>query len=63
MEDKKAGTSRRDFLKIAGSTAPVAVAAVAVGAESADAAEVNSGAIKGLTKTAHVRKYLESARF
>ena len=63
MEDKKACTSRRDFLKIAGTTAPVAVAAVAVGADGAEASEAKADTAHGLTKTAHVRKYLDSARF
>lgn len=58
---EKETASRRDFLKLAGATAPGAVAALAVG-ETAEAAEaVETGT--GLRKTEHVRKYLDSARF
>lgn len=61
MDDKKTGSSRRDFLKLAGTSAPVAVAAVAVGSEAAaDEAEPVG---EGLRKTAHVKAYLASARF
>ena len=62
MEDKKKdGASRRDFLKLAGTSAPAAVAAMAVGAEAASAEEIAEGS--GLRKTEHVEKYLASARF
>ncbi len=58
---EKETASRRDFLKLAGASAPGAVAALAAG-QAADAAEaVEAG--DGLRKTEHVRKYLESARF
>jgi len=61
MDDqKKEGASRRDFLKLAGTSAPAAVAAVAVGAPAA-AEEADTGS--GLKKTEHVKKYLASARF
>ena len=59
-EKKKEGASRRDFLKLAGTSAPAAVAAVAVGAPAA-ADEVQSGS--ALQKSEHVKKYLASARF
>ena len=59
-EQKKEGASRRDFLKLAGASAPAAVAAVAVGSEAA-ADEVQPGS--ALKKTEHVKKYLASARF
>lgn len=63
MDDKKkTGASRRDFLKLAGTSAPAAVAAVAVGADSAEAAELQTSG-SGLQKTEHVKKYLASARF
>lgn len=54
------GTSRRNFLKLAG-TAPAAVAAVAVSGE-AQASET-AGDETRLKDTAHTRAYLESARF
>lgn len=57
----KDGTSRRDFLKLAGTTAPAAVAAVAVGTSEASADEAKPGT--SLRKTEHVKKYLASARF
>lgn len=60
-EKKKEGASRRDFLKLAGTSAPAAVAAVAVGTESAAADEAQPGS--ALRKTEHVKKYLASARF
>ena len=61
MDDqKKEGASRRDFLKLAGTSAPAAVAAVAVGSEAA-AEEVDAGS--ALKKTDHVKSYLASARF
>lgn len=61
MDDKKKqGASRRDFLKIAGTSAPAAMALAAVGSEAvADEADTGSA----LKKTEHVKKYLASARF
>lgn len=61
MEQKKEGASRRDFLKLAGTTAPAAAVALAAGTEEAEAAEIVQGS--GLRKTEHVKKYLASARF
>ena len=63
MDDdkKKDGASRRDFLKLAGTSAPAAVAAIAVGTTEAAAEEAVEGS--GLRKTEHVKKYLASARF
>ena len=58
---KKDGASRRDFLKLAGTSAPAAVAAMAVSAGDASAEEITEGS--GLKKTEHVKKYLASARF
>lgn len=60
-DKKKEGASRRDFLKLAGTSAPAAVAAMAVSTEAASAEEVQEAA--GLRKTEHVSKYLASARF
>ena len=60
-EQKKEGASRRDFLKLAGSSAPVAAVALAAGTTEA-AAEEAPGSL-GLNKTAHVKQYLDTARF
>lgn len=58
-DEKK--TSRRDFLKIAG-TAPAAVAVAAVGSEAAALeAETTNGS--GLQDTLHIQTYYETARF
>lgn len=61
MKDAKTGTNRRDFLKLAGTSAPAAVAALAVGAQDAEAVELAVG--EGLRSTEHTQKYLNSARF
>lgn len=61
MEDEKRGASRRDFLKLAGTSAPAAAVALAVSGSDAEAAEPESA--MGLEKTAHVKKYLATARF
>ena len=61
MADTKAGESRRDFLKLAGTAAPAAVAAAVVAPEKAEADELHAG--EGLRKTPHVEAYLKSARF
>ena len=61
QEKQAAGSSRRDFLKMASLSAPAA-AAVAVTSQEA-AAEIPDSAGDGLRDTAHVRAYLESARF
>lgn len=58
---KKDGASRRDFLKLAGTSAPAAVAAMAVGTTEAAAESASDGS--ALKKTEHVKKYLASARF
>jgi len=53
--------SRRDFLKLAGTAAPVAVVAAASGTQ-AEAAEPDPTS-KTLQDTAHTRAYYDSARF
>ncbi|TNF58246.1 MAG: twin-arginine translocation signal domain-containing protein [Rhodobacteraceae bacterium] len=58
----KDGASRRDFLKLAGTAAPAAVAAAALSGAQAEAAELPTGETR-LQDTAHTRAYLESARF
>jgi len=52
---------RRDFLKLAALSAPVAAAAVA-GASSAEAAEPDLSSDR-MQDTAHTRAYFDSARF
>ncbi|MDG1470337.1 twin-arginine translocation signal domain-containing protein [Pseudosulfitobacter sp. SM2401] len=56
------GTSRRDFLKIAGTAAPAAAVALSAGTTAAEAnpADPSSGKMQD---TAHTRAYLDSARF
>lgn len=56
-----AETNRRDFLKLAATTAPAAAVMAATAGEAA--AEVEETAGNGLRKTAHVKAYLETARF
>lgn len=58
---RKQGASRRDFLKLAGTAAPAALAAAALGRE-AKAAEEPVRETR-LQDTAHVRAYYESTRF
>ncbi len=61
MSEKETAT-RRDFLKLAGASAPAAAAAmIAPGAAKAAAVEIEES--EGLRRTEHVDKYLESARF
>jgi hypothetical protein len=62
MTDQKEATSRRDFLKIAGTAAPAAVLAVSSGgaAQAAAPADLSS---ETMQDTAHTRAYLESTRF
>jgi len=62
MDEKgKRGASRRDFLKLAGTSAPAVVAAAALAPGEAAADEARPGS--ALKKTEHVKKYLASARF
>ena len=63
MTKETQGKSRRDFLKLAGTVAPVAVAVAASGtaAEAGPAQpDLSSDTIQD---TAHTRAYFESARF
>lgn len=60
MKKEKEGASRRDFLKLAGATAPAA--AVAVTASTAEAQPVDLASDK-MQDTEHTRAYLESVRF
>ncbi|TNF19657.1 MAG: twin-arginine translocation pathway signal protein [Rhodobacteraceae bacterium] len=59
-EEKEA--SRRDFLKLAGTTAPLAAVAVAVGGTEAEASEPDL-ASERMQDTAHTRAYFASAKF
>lgn len=61
-EKTEASASRRDFLKLAGTAAPAAVAAVAVSGTEAEAAETPR-ANGRMQDTAHTRAYLASTRF
>ena len=56
------GTSRRDFLKVAATSAPLAAAVAATGASTAQAAEPDLSSDK-MQDTAHTRAYLDSVRF
>ena len=63
MTDKKqAAASRRDFLKLAGTTAPAAAVALAAGSAAAEPNPVDPTSDK-MQDTAHTRAYLDSARF
>lgn len=59
--DKKTAPSRRDFLKIATTTAPAAAAIMATGG-TAEAAQPETKT-SGLQDTANTRAYYETARF
>lgn len=59
---KEDGASRRDFLKLAGTTAPIAAVAVASGTSDAEAAEPDLSSDK-MQDTAHTRAYFASAKF
>ncbi len=56
------GSSRRDFLKLAATSAPLAAVAVATTGGEAQAAEPDLTSEK-MQDTAHTRAYLDSARF
>ena len=62
MTKETEGASRRDFLKLAGTSAPLAAAALAVGSTTATAQPVDLSSDK-IQDTEHTRAYLDSARF
>ncbi len=63
MADTKTGTTRRNFLKIAGTAVPGVVAVAAgTGAAQAAPAEVDLSS-QVMQDTEHTRAYLETARF
>ncbi|MEO9896878.1 MAG: twin-arginine translocation pathway signal protein [Paracoccaceae bacterium] len=59
---KKEDASRRDFLKLAGTTAPLAAVAVATGGTQAEAAEPDLTSEK-MQDTVHTRAFYDLARF
>ncbi len=61
-EGKTISTGRRDFLKLAGTSAPLAAVAIATSTGEAQAAEPDLSSDK-MQDTAHTRAYLDSARF
>ena len=61
MDTEKAA-SRRDFLKLAGTAAPIAAVAVATAGTEAEAAEPDLTR-DTMQDTAHTRAYYASARF
>ena len=60
--DKKEEASRRDFLKLAGTAAPIAAVAVAASGTASEAAEPDLTSEK-MQDTAHTRAFFDSARF
>jgi hypothetical protein len=63
MSKKDEGAkSRRDFLKLAATTAPLAAVAVATSGTEAAAAEPDLASDR-MQDTAHTRAYYESTRF
>ncbi|MEP1942392.1 MAG: twin-arginine translocation signal domain-containing protein [Sulfitobacter sp.] len=62
MTKKIDGQSRRDFLKLAGATAPAAAVALGGSTSAAEAQPVDLTSEK-MQDTAHTRAYLDSARF
>ncbi|MBT7801356.1 MAG: twin-arginine translocation pathway signal protein [Tateyamaria sp.] len=62
MTKKTDGTNRRNFLKLAGTTAPIATIALAAGATQAEAQPVDLNS-EVMQDTLHTRAYLESTRF
>ncbi len=62
MSKKDDGASRRDFLKLAMTTAPIAAVAVAAAPTGAEAAAPDLS-LEKMQDTAHTRAYFDSARF
>lgn len=58
---RKEGASRRDFLRLAGTGAPVLAAMSLAGAKVAEAGELARG--QGIRVTEHMKKYYENLRF
>ena len=62
MSPKEEGASRRDFLKLAATTTPVAAVALATTGGAAEAAAPDLASNK-MQDTAHTRAYYDSTRF
>ncbi|MGR3802904.1 twin-arginine translocation pathway signal protein [Marinibacterium profundimaris] len=63
MTKKEEAPNRRDFLKLAGTTAPIAAAVTVAGAGTqVEAAEPDPQSDR-MQDTAHTRAYFDSARF
>lgn len=62
MTQKDQAPNRRDFLKLAGTTAPLAAAVAVTGTTEAEAAEPDLSSDR-MQDTAHTRAYYDSARF
>ncbi|MAC82422.1 MAG: twin-arginine translocation pathway signal protein [Rhodobacteraceae bacterium] len=62
MKKKEEAPNRRDFLKLAGTSAPLAAAVAVTGTTEAEAAEPDPSSDR-IQDTAHVRAYYDSARF
>ena len=62
MTRKEEAPNRRDFLKLAGTTAPIAAAVAVTGATQAEAAEPDPASDR-MQDTLHTRAYYDSARF
>lgn len=62
MTQDTKGTSRRNFLKLAGTAAPAAVVAVTASGTTAEAQPVDLQS-STMQDTAHTRAYLDSTRF
>ncbi|MBY6092261.1 twin-arginine translocation pathway signal protein [Maritimibacter alkaliphilus] len=61
---ERADKGRRDFLKLAGTAAPLAAIAVATTGTEADASPMDPDLSKdGMQDTAHTRAYYAAARF
>ena len=59
---KESKATRRDFLKLAGTTAPLAAVAVAAGTDTSEAAPADLSSER-MQDTVHTRAYYDSARF
>ncbi|QEW19690.1 formate dehydrogenase region TAT target [Marinibacterium anthonyi] len=62
MKKKEEAPNRRDFLKLAGTSAPLAAAVAVTGTTEAEAAEPDPSSDR-IQDTAHVRAYYDCARF
>jgi hypothetical protein len=63
MDHQKRENSRRNFLRMAATAVPAAVAVAVAPNAAARVVETDVPESRGLRDTEHTRKYLESARF